>query len=361
MPIDPLTPAERSAVMRRVPATGSKPEVKVRHALHAAGYRYRLNRADLPGKPDLVFPRYRMAVFVHGCFWHWHGCKRSRMPAANNAYWTAKIARNVARDARNQAALQALGWRVVVIWECQLVAGIAGLIARLDALRAGTPLPAPAFASGAILPTCTMASGAEGGKGLDERLHEAAASGDVDAIQALLADGAKIDGINSNGETALLVATHGNQIAASRALIEAGADVNAKDFINDSPYLYAGARGYNEILQLTLLNGADLTSTNRYGGTALIPACERGHLNNVRTLIAAGVDVNHVNKLQWTALLEAIFLGDGGPVHTEIVQALVDAGADVNLADGDGVTPLQHARQRGYTAMVAILEAAGAR
>jgi ankyrin repeat protein len=156
------------------------------------------------------------------------------------------------------------------------------------------------------------------------------------------------------------VATHGNQIEAARFLIEAGADVNARDFINDSPYLYAGARGFNEILVMTLENGADLKSTNRYGGTALIPACERGHVDNVRTLIAAGVDVDHVNKLGWTGMLEAIILSDGGPRHVEIVKLLVDAGADVNLADGEGVTPLAHARQRGYTEIEAILVAAGA-
>lgn len=137
--------------------------------------------------------------------------------------------------------------------------------------------------------------------------------------------------------------------------------MNAKDAINDSPYLYAGARGHLEILKLTLAHGADLKSTNRYGGTALIPASERGHVETVRTLIAAGVNVDHVNKLHWTALLEAVILGDGGERHVEIVRQLIDAGADVNLADKDGVTPLQHARQRGFAPMVALLEKAGAK
>lgn len=150
-------------------------------------------------------------------------------------------------------------------------------------------------------------------------------------------------------------------VTASLALIDAGADVNAQDEILDSPYLYAGARGHLDILKLTLAHGANLRSTNRYGGTALIPAAERGHVDTVRTLIEAGVDVNHVNRLGWTALLEAIILSDGGPRHQQIVQLLIDAKADVNLADKDGVTPLAHARQRGYAPMVKMLATAGAR
>jgi hypothetical protein len=109
------------------------------------------------------------------------------------------------------------------------------------------------------------------------------------------------------------------------------------------------------------MHGADLRSTNRYGGTALIPAAERGHVDTVRTLIAAGVDVDHVNKLGWTALLEAIILSDGGTRHQLIVQLLVAVGANVNLADREGVTPLQHARSRGYKEIEKILVAANAR
>ena len=107
-------------------------------------------------------------------------------------------------------------------------------------------------------------------------------------------------------------------------------------------------------------HGADLKSTNRYGGTALIPACERGHVEVVKTLLQAGVDPNHVNKLGWTGLLEAILLSDGGPRHQEIVRLLIDAGADVNLADADSVSPLAHARQRGQGGIERLLLAAGA-
>lgn len=190
-------------------------------------------------------------------------------------------------------------------------------------------------------------------------LHAAAARDDVAVIRALLAKGTAIDARDAAGRTALLVATHGNRIAAAQVLVAAGADVNAKDAIQDSPYLYAGARGHLEILRMTLAAGADLRSTNRFGGTALIPAAERGHVETVRTLIAAGVAVDHVNRLGWTALLEAVILGDGGVRHREIVALLVQAGADVNLPDRDGVTPLQHARKRGYADIAQLLLAAG--
>ena len=198
------------------------------------------------------------------------------------------------------------------------------------------------------------------GNSMDLRLHKAAAADDAAAIQQLLASGTEIDARDGSGATALLVAAHGSRVKAARALIEAGADVNAKDAMQDSAYLYAGARGLDEILALTLAHGADLRSTNRYGGTALIPAAERGHVATVRTLLRAGVAVDHVNRLHWTALLEAILLGDGGPRHVQIVQLLLDAGANPELADGDGVTPLAHAKQRGYTNIETLLRQHGA-
>ena len=107
--------------MGRVKGRDTGPERAVRRLLWSAGYRYRLNRRDLPGTPDIVLPGRRAAVFVHGCFWHGHDCPRgARQPKANAEYWRAKIARNVARDARNQAELTALGWRPLVVWECEL-------------------------------------------------------------------------------------------------------------------------------------------------------------------------------------------------------------------------------------------------
>ena len=121
--------------------------------------------------------------------------------------------------------------------------------------------------------------------------------------------------------------------------MKAGADVNAKNRIEDSAYLYAGARGYNEILTLTLRHGADIRSTNRYGGTALIPACERGLAETARLLLRAGVNPNHVNKLGWTALLEAIILGDGGPKYQATVLELLSFGTNPDVADKDGRSP----------------------
>src|SRR5436190_2513490 len=135
-------------------------------------------------------------------------------------------------------------------------------------------------------------------------------------------------------------------IAVARALISACADVNAKDNIEDSPFLYAGAEGRTEILKMTLAAGADLISTNRYGGTALIPAAHHGHPEAVKILLGTAIDKDHVNKLGWTALLEAVILGDGGPVHTEIVRLLVEAGANVNIGDHEGATPLMHAKRQ---------------
>ena len=195
----------------------------------------------------------------------------------------------------------------------------------------------------------------------DFPLHRAAANDEVVAIKKLLFEGMAIDARDGSGATALLVATHANRVRAAQALIEAGADVNAKDRINDSPYLYAGARGHHDILILTLANGADLKSTNRYGGTALIPAAERGHVQTVQTLIDAGVEIDHINNLGWTALLEAIILGSGGSSHQQIVDALLTAGANPNLADREGVTPLAHARAHGYREIEKRLLAAGGR
>ena len=118
---DVFTPQKRSEVMRAVKSSDTKPELALRKALHALGYRYRLHVKGLPGKPDLVFPRYRTVIFVHGCFWHGHTCKRGRrVPKSNVDYWVEKIARNKARDRKNATALRKLGWRVITLWECKL-------------------------------------------------------------------------------------------------------------------------------------------------------------------------------------------------------------------------------------------------
>jgi DNA mismatch endonuclease (patch repair protein) len=127
---------KRSAVMRRVKGRDTSPELTVRRALTKLGARYRLHRKDLPGSPDIVLGPRRIAIFVHGCFWHGHDCARgSRVPKANREYWTAKVGRNVARDARTHAELEAQGWRVETIWECDLKDAV-GLEERLRTLLA---------------------------------------------------------------------------------------------------------------------------------------------------------------------------------------------------------------------------------
>lgn len=116
---DTLTPQRRSWLMSRVRGKDTKPEIIVRQVAHAMGLRFRLQRKDLPGRPDLVFPKYRLAVFVHGCFWHRHeGCSKASTPKTRADFWNAKFEANVVRDRMTQRRLEEMGWRVAVIWEC---------------------------------------------------------------------------------------------------------------------------------------------------------------------------------------------------------------------------------------------------
>ncbi|WP_448659167.1 very short patch repair endonuclease [Sphingomonas sp. CJ99] len=118
---DRLSPFERSENMRRVKGKDTDPELIVRRALHAMGLRFRLHRKDLPGRPDILLPGRRTVIFVHGCFWHRHeGCRRATMPAQRKEFWEAKFDRTIARDREQTAALTALGWRVAVLWECDV-------------------------------------------------------------------------------------------------------------------------------------------------------------------------------------------------------------------------------------------------
>lgn len=198
-------------------------------------------------------------------------------------------------------------------------------------------------------------------KAIDRQLIDAARQGDVATVQQLLAQGADVHLQDERGVTALIAAAYGNHVPVAELLILAGADVNVQDDTQQSAYLIPTADGYLELLKLTLQAGADVHSTDSYNGTGLIRAADRGHVEIIQELLKTAINVNHVNRLGWTALLEAIILGDGGPRHTEVVRLLVAAGADVNLADSQGVTPLAHARQQGYTVIVEILEQAGAR
>jgi DNA mismatch endonuclease, patch repair protein len=128
---DTLSPAERSERMGRVRNKDTKPEMRVRRLVYSMGYRYRLHRGGLPGKPDLVFPERKKVIFVHGCFWHRHeGCLRCRMPKSRQEFWAPKLEKNRLRDIQNQAKLEVLGWDVLVVWECELeeAAGLPGRI-----------------------------------------------------------------------------------------------------------------------------------------------------------------------------------------------------------------------------------------
>ncbi|WP_419594438.1 very short patch repair endonuclease [Thiolapillus sp.] len=122
--MDTLTPEARSELMSRIKGKDTKPELYVRSLIHRLGYRFRLHRKDLPGKPDLVFPSRRKVVFVHGCFWHHHeNCRRARIPKTHSDFWSKKFEENRARDGRNLLELEKLGWRSLVIWECEISHG----------------------------------------------------------------------------------------------------------------------------------------------------------------------------------------------------------------------------------------------
>lgn len=131
--VDNRTPEQRRATMQAVRGKNTGPEWTVRRLLHRLGYRFRLHRKDLPGTPDIVFPSRRLALFVHGCFWHGHGCHIGQLPKSRLDYWKPKIEANAERDRRKQAALAADGWRVAVVWQCEL-ADMDALTARLRCL-----------------------------------------------------------------------------------------------------------------------------------------------------------------------------------------------------------------------------------
>jgi ankyrin repeat protein len=193
-------------------------------------------------------------------------------------------------------------------------------------------------------------------------LHEAAAKGDVAAIERLIAEGEKPNIQDSHSRTPLLVAAYMKQNDAIRALLKVGANPNAMDIDQYDIVTIAAVKNDVAMLKIALDGGASAKNvTSRYQGTALIAAAHLGHVEAVQMLIAAKAPLNHVNNLGWTALMEAIVLGNGDARHIAVVRALVEAGCDVNIADRGGLTPLQHARRRGFSEMARILENAGAR
>jgi ankyrin repeat protein len=193
-------------------------------------------------------------------------------------------------------------------------------------------------------------------------LHAAAARGDATAIERLMQNGADAGARDGNGRTALHVAAFRKQNEAALRLMRLGADPNALDAQRYDIVTIAAVADDAAMLRTALAGGAKATNiTSPYDGTALIAAAHLGHDEVVRILIAAGAPLDHVNNLGWTALIESIVLGDGGKRHVACLEALVKAGADVNIADRSGATPLTLAKRRDYREMAAILEQAGAR
>jgi ankyrin repeat protein len=223
------------------------------------------------------------------------------------------------------------------------------LVVLLVALLAGLP------ASAQVAPTEAELRAYRG-------LHAAAARGDVADIEARVAAAENREALDARQRTPLHVAVYRKQHDAARALIRLGADPNKRDIDRYDIITIAAVANDLPMLKVALEGGGNPRAvTSRYDGTALIAAAHLGHAEVVRMLIAAHAPLDHVNNLRWTALIESIVLGDGGNNHTETLRALVDAGANVNIPDGSGATPLQLARSRGHRDMVAILEQAGAK
>ena len=241
---------------------------------------------------------------------------------------------------------------------------------RVDSAPSSTETTSPTTVPGGATAEGTSEAGAGGASGgiagnerLDARLISAAGRGEAETVERLLDEGADVRARDARGRTALVAAAYGNHLATAEALVGAGADVNVKDDTEQSAYLIStsGVGDDPRLLELMLENGADVGSLDSYDGTGLIRAADREHVRIVERLLETRTDVDHVNNLGWTALLEAIILGEGDARHTEVVRLLVEGGADPNLPDGDGVTPLGHARANGYDEMANILVESGAR
>ena len=188
-------------------------------------------------------------------------------------------------------------------------------------------------------------------------LHAAAHRGDAGEITRLIAGGVAVDALDSNDRTPLHVATFAKHHAAMRALAKGGANPRALDRQLYDPITIAAVADDVETMKVALaIGGNPREITSIYVGTALIAAAHLGHDGVVRELIRAGAPLDHVNNLGWTALIEAVILGNGGPRHVACVKALVEAKARRDLADRNGATPLDHARQRGYAEMVKLLQ-----
>ncbi|OIJ25532.1 ankyrin repeat domain-containing protein [Nocardioides luteus] len=193
----------------------------------------------------------------------------------------------------------------------------------------------------------------------DAQLLRAASAGDADAAAAALRGGADLEARDGNRRTPLLLAVTDDHLSTARLLVHLGADPDALDGQHDTPWLVTGVTGSVPMAELLLTADPDLTVRNRYGGVSIIPASERGHADYVERVVRTEIDVNHVNDLGWTALLEAVILGEGSEPWQRIVRSLLEHGADPSIADRDGVTPLEHARSRGFAEIARIIEQLG--
>lgn len=190
---------------------------------------------------------------------------------------------------------------------------------------------------------------------LDSEIESAVKRGDTGFLEKYL-NSENVNEVNEQAQNPLMIATYQNDYSLAALLVKRGADPNQQDELLNSPFLYAGASGYLDLVKLYLAYGASFDVYNRYHGTALIPAAEKGHVEVVRLLAhTKNFPINHVNKLGWTALMEAVVLGDGSKDYVEIVNILLKAGADKNIPDKDGIYAIEHAKQKGYNDIVELL------
>ncbi|MDQ0643642.1 ankyrin repeat domain-containing protein [Microbacterium murale] len=190
----------------------------------------------------------------------------------------------------------------------------------------------------------------------DAELLAAAQSGDADAAAIALRAGADLETRDPDlQQTPLMRAVLADRVSVAQLLIAMGADPDAFDYRQDTPWVMTGVTGSVPMLEALLPGGPDLSIPNRRGGTPAHPAAERGHAEYIARVTQLDIDVNRVNLNGWTALLEAVVFGDGGPAHQEIVRTLLENGADADIRDANGISALEHARDRGYTEIVALL------